>query len=100
LPKHIKDPKTSDVYTDMNFIANLSNLLSFLPTIVKAVMDAESVITSPQSGATKKTIVLAAIDIVAKDVEGVDNKLVAQIATWVDAVVSALNTGNVFTHAK
>jgi hypothetical protein len=50
-------------------------LIQYTPIILRAIKDVEGMVTTPKAGATKKDIVLAAIQTVAKDGETVDSKL-------------------------
>jgi hypothetical protein len=75
----------------------LIQLLKLAPQIIAAMIAIEGVVTTPKSGQTKKDLVLASLDAVAKVGEGVDNKLVAAISVFIDNAVTAMNTGKVLT---
>jgi hypothetical protein len=75
----------------------LIELLAYTPAIIKAIMDVEGVVTAPKSGATKKQLVMASLDVIAKDGEQVDKKLVQLISSLVDSIVTSLNASKMFT---
>ena len=72
-------------------------LLSYTPTIIKAIIDVEGMITTPKSGTTRKALVLSSLDAIAKDGETVDNKTVSLISVLIDSGVVTLNNGKVLT---
>lgn len=77
----------------------LLQILKLLPQILAAVIGVESVITAPQSGATKKQLVLDSIDAVAKAGEASDVKVVAAISALIDNIVASLNKSGLFQKA-
>lgn len=73
-------------------------IFKYLPVILQAIMAVEGAIGAG-NGATKKQIVLAAIQAAAKVGETVDQKTVTMLSSLVDEIVGLLNASGIFGHA-
>jgi len=60
-------------------------------------MAVETQITTAKEGVTKKALVLACVDAVAKQGEKVPDVLISAISSLVDGIVVVLNGGKVFS---
>lgn len=70
-------------------------LLQSLPSILSAIMGVEAAVKAP--GATKKAIVLGAIQAAAQAGEGIPNGATQAISSVIDHAVTELNNSGVFT---
>lgn len=75
-----------------------ATIMRFFPYVLQAVMAVEAAIGSAP-GATKKQVVLSAVDAAAKVGATVDQPTAAAIGATIDAAVTTLNATGIFSHA-
>ncbi len=71
----------------------LTQVIKYLPFVIQGVMAVESALAGAP-GATKKAVVLAAVQAGAAAGESIPEAHVAGISTMIDSIISAFNATN------